>query len=213
MQDVKYSKSQEDFRRLIVDLLPNLPLYNDKNDSTKDLYKFCDSIGAILAFFDKDWQNIYDTSFIKNANINSIIKWENELNLPDNIFTENKDLAIRIQQCLIKKWISDFGVSKTTDYYQLASYLGFDNILIEFSGESISAVTFDYTFDSIYFDDITTEEFTWIVHLPSEYSNTNDSFDTEFDYEFTGNADVLKLILLFKKVRPQYVNIIYVYDL
>lgn len=215
MKNDIFYKTQTEWIEVLQQYYPDTDLYKDKYNINSDLYKFIVAKASALEYFEKKWQDIYDNSFIQNANLQTIIKFENDLGLPDSIFNETNNLDLRRQQCLIKQWINQYGVSSPQDYYQLASYLGFNNILIEFSGKNYSGNYFDNKFDNYGFDDDSAEAFTWFVNLPTSLliENQNSYFDNYFDNQVDNSTPLNKLFLLFSKISPCYVRIIYQYTL
>jgi len=94
----------------------------------------------------------------------------------------------------------------------LAKYLGFDKFNIEFNSKKYSGLEIPHEIPAIIFGSKECEQFTWIVYLDKNII-LGLEIPHEIPIEIFGNGNFFKLNLLFKKIKPVYVDIEYNYSL
>ena len=207
-----YLRNKQDYQKILNKLMPNPAMWQDNNNVDTDLYNLILSIAEILHKRYYKFEEIYLNCIISLATETGIRKYEQDLKLPDEIFDNITDLNIRRKQILLKKYIVDFGIAYKEDIVMLANYLGFNKFDIRFNAKNLSTRELTFLIPSYLFD-INAEQFTWIVKLPSELSDTNSNLAANIPFLLKHNVSINKLNLTLKKIKPSYVNIIYMYIL
>lgn len=205
-----YLRNASEYQNIINQLLPDG--YTEKNQQDSDLFLFIKSIAEVLEKRYLKFENVYNNFFIQTATKEGIIKLENDLKLPDEIFDNTQDLDIRRIQVLLKQYIKDFGIVYKEDYIMLAKYLGFDKFDIIFNAKKYSTANIINTIPSIIYGNKNAEQFTYIILLDKNINNNN-YIQNEIPNEIIVDNNLYKLNLLLKKVIPSYVKLEYIYSL